>query len=127
MEQIAAGIEGAKLLLNPREAKVAEKVIDYFNIQAITREFWKRDCADVLLECYWLANNCLDQDTDEFTIQWAEYAAGLMLKTIEPPPEERHETLFHIFQAMVLNYAFMAHETKGFRKFAGIRRSFFRV
>jgi len=127
MEQIALAIEGEKATLNPLEAKVAERIIDYFNILAYTQDFWRRDCADILEECCWLAARALEAGDPDVRLADAEYAATRLLGRFTFPDRRSHNKLFSIFQLLVLTYAYTAHEQKNFRKFAGIRRSIFRL
>ncbi len=130
IEQVAMGIEGEKMTLSLREAKVAEQIIDYFNGFAYDKGFWRRDCASVLEECCWLVARDLEMGEQDVKLSGREasiyFAAGLVGR-VPFPHKEKHEKLFQFFQLLVLNYAFMAHESKNFRKFARIRRSFLRI
>ena len=97
-QEIAAGIYGTISMLSPLEQEVDETVIDYFNIQAYSKEFWGKDCGEVF---------------NEITLMAKEMIEGRGGKATD-------EGLFNIFNIVVLNYAFTAYEQKNFRKFVGI-------
>jgi hypothetical protein len=123
--QIATAIEGEKMNLSPFEKKVGERLIDYFNILMLDRDFWRTDCAEVFTRYCWMANRALESGEADIGKCEAEYAASLLLKRAHFPETKEQDKLFSSFQLLVLNYAFMAHESKNFRKHAGIKKGLF--
>jgi len=86
-------------MMSSEEKEVGEVLIDDYNIWAYERDFWKKDCASVLDEICALG------------------MAKLRVKGQSPTGE----SLFNLFQVIVLNFALTALDDKGFRKYAGIR------
>jgi len=125
IREIAFAIEGIKTTLGPLESKVCEKVTDYFNILALEQNFWRSDCAEILIRFCWLADRPLERGDENVKVDLSEYTAAVLLKTVSLPEKDKHGRLFSLFQLLVLNYAFMAHEQKKFRRFAGIRKGIF--
>ena len=97
-EKIALGIKGTINMLNSLEAKVGERIIDYFNALAYSQEFWERDCGEVFNEIISMAREEIKKQGGKTT----------------------DEGLFNIFNIIVLNFALTAYEQKSFRKFIGI-------
>jgi hypothetical protein len=95
---IAASIE----LLTQEEGRIAEAIIDKFNRDAHEKGFWISDASDILSSISCDLN-------DAFFPATADPAA-----------------VFDVFQLVTGNFAWMAYQQKGLRKFIGIRLGWLR-
>lgn len=95
---IAASIE----LLTQEERRIAEAIIDKFNRNAHEKGFWISDASDIL--------SSISCDLNDASIP----------ATADPA------AVFDVFQLVTGNFAWMAYQQKGLRKFIGIRLGWLR-
>lgn len=95
-------IAGSVELLTQAERVAAEKLVDVYNQQGYDHAFWRSDAGQMLASISCDLNDALSPEVAE--------PAGV----------------FSVFQIITGNFAWMAHEQKPLRKFAGIRLGWFR-
>ena len=95
---ITASVE----LMTSDEKAVAEKLIDEFNQQGYNQAFWRSDAGEVL--------SSVSRDLNDAFFPTKAEPAGI----------------FNVFQIITGNFAWLAHEQKSLRKFAGIRLGWLR-
>ena len=84
---------------------IAESFIEHWNGRGYDAEFWRTDCSLVFEEI-------------------VEDARRLLASRKVPTSDQ---LLFDLFVIVTLNFAHSASRQRSFRKFAGIRKSFFRT
>ena len=103
-EMIVNAVRGCVEALDEDEAEAACRLIDEYNLLGYDKAFWRRDCAQVLVD---------------ICRRFAE-----LLRRLGREAEDKIK--FDVFQLVTLNFAQMALKQPALRKHAGIRRSFFR-
>jgi hypothetical protein len=97
------GIQGTIAMLPQQAQSVAEDFIDRWNLHAYDQSFWQKDAASVFEEIVDDARSVLSE-------------AGLPLDD---------ETLFNMFNIIMVNYAYSAYDQPKIREFLGIKSSSF--
>ena len=103
LKDIDKAQRGTILMLPSWFVPELESFIDEWNETGIYSDFWKNDCVVVF----------------DHIAQHATNIADALGKHLDD------ETLFNIFQVITLNFAYMAHQHKQLRKFAGIKKGLF--
>ena len=96
--QLFEGALGTKAMLPASAQPLCEGFIDRWNERVYDREFWYLDTAEV-------SSNIVED-------------ARSLLETAGVPTDD--ETLFNMFQIVVLSYAYSASDQPNMRKFIGI-------
>jgi hypothetical protein len=102
-DQRIQGINGTIAMLPEQARGLVEGFIDRWNSQAYDKDFWKTDTASVF---------------DDITEDAKKVLSEQHIKNDD-------ETLFNIFNIIVLNYAFSAYDQPKMREFMGIKCSIF--
>lgn len=97
-EQLSVGVLGTVQMLEEKVQPSIMEFIDHWNTKAYDEKFWQEDCAKVF-----------EDVTDD--------ARGL-LKKLDCKADD--ESLFNMFQIIVLNYAYSACDQPKMREFMGI-------
>jgi len=100
-DKLEMAITAAIQACTDTERKVGEYLIDEYNQKGYEKSFWRRDCADVLMDI-----------CNQFEQLMSEYGERV---------EEKGK--FNMFNLITMNLAAQARDQKVLRKFAGIRIS----
>lgn len=95
MTQVHEAVQSEIANLNELENKASEILIDITNAKANTKDFWNKDC-DVVFNEIW---DDAEKILEELEVKINDYI------------------IFSLFQIVVLNFSYFAHEHKKFRGF----------